>query len=309
MRQISPLTRSLLAPNAGPMTLDGTNSYLIGGPGAGSVVVVDPGPFDEPHLAQLATAARVELVLITHFHGDYTAGSARLAALTGAPVRAFVPAFCISGNPLVDGELIEGAGRSIRVVATPGHTADSVCFHLPDDGQSGSVLTGDRILGRGTTMIDISLGDYLHSLAARPRRRYGIAGARPRAARPCCDLRGLPGAPPSASRPGACGTGRARAGRHRGPGHRPGLCRNGCRRALRRRGIRSRSTGLPAHLDLTGPTPAANRARPRSACCLTSGRHVREEGFRRQTEGPARLKARSKLGCADGPNRSAGRNA
>ena len=166
LRQTSPLTRSLLAPNAGPMTLDGTNSYLIGGPGAGSVVVVDPGPFDEPHLAQLAAAGRVELVLITHFHGDHTAGSARLAALTGAPVRAFDPAFCISGDPLVDGELVEGAGTSIRVVATPGHSADSVCFHLPNDGPSGSVLTGDTILGRGTTIIDSSLGDYLHSLAA-----------------------------------------------------------------------------------------------------------------------------------------------
>jgi glyoxylase-like metal-dependent hydrolase (beta-lactamase superfamily II) len=176
----SALTRRLLAPNPGPMTLDGTNSYLLRAPGAASVVVVDPGPAAEnpnpnqypdidDHLDTLAGAGPVELVLITHRHADHTGGSARLAELTGAPVRALDPAYCIDGEPLVDGELVEAAGVRIRVLATPGHTADSVCFHLPDDGATGSVLTGDTILGRGTTILghpDGTLGDYLHSLAA-----------------------------------------------------------------------------------------------------------------------------------------------
>ncbi|TFB48279.1 MBL fold metallo-hydrolase [Cryobacterium tagatosivorans] len=163
------LTRTLLAPNAGPMTLDGTNSYLIGAPGAASVVVVDPGPVDDGHLAALASAGPVELVLITHHHPDHTAASVRFARLTGAPVRAVDPAFCVNGDPLRDGEEISAAGTRIRVVATPGHTADSVCFHLPDDGPNGSVITGDTILGRGTTVIvhpDGSLGPYLQSLSA-----------------------------------------------------------------------------------------------------------------------------------------------
>lgn len=163
----SPLTRCVLAPNAGPMTLDGTNSYLIAAPGSDSVVVVDPGPQDDGHLATLASAGRIEAVLITHHHGDHSAASEAFARLTGAPVRAFDPAFCVGGAPLSDGELIEAAGTRIRVVHTPGHTNDSVCFVLPDDGVHGSVLTGDTILGRGTTIIgypDGTLGEYLQSL-------------------------------------------------------------------------------------------------------------------------------------------------
>jgi glyoxylase-like metal-dependent hydrolase (beta-lactamase superfamily II) len=164
----SALTRVLLAPNPGPMTLDGTNSYLIGEPGAGSIVVVDPGPNDPAHLEALAAAGQVDLILVTHRHEDHTGGSAELARLTGAPVRGIDPAFCIGSEPLTDGELIRAAGVGIRVVATPGHTADSVCFVLAEDGAGGSVLTGDTILGRGTTVIaapDGSLADYLDSLA------------------------------------------------------------------------------------------------------------------------------------------------
>ncbi len=162
------LTRRRLAPNAGPMTLDGTNSYVIAAPGAASIVVVDPGPVDDGHLAALAAAGPVELVLITHHHPDHTAASERFAQLTGAPVRAFDPAFCVNGEPLRGGEEIRAAGTRIRVVATPGHTADSVCFQLPDDGPNGSVITGDTILGRGTSVIvhpDGALGPYLRSLS------------------------------------------------------------------------------------------------------------------------------------------------
>ncbi|MDJ0350116.1 MBL fold metallo-hydrolase [Cryobacterium sp. PH29-G1] len=165
-QRTSPLTRSLLAPNAGPMTLDGTNSYLIGAPASPSVVVVDPGPLHEGHLATLAAAGQVELVLITHRHADHTAASARFAELTGAPVRALDAAYCVNGAPLIAGELIMLADTSIRVLATPGHTDDSVCLHLPGDGPTGSVLTGDTVLGRGTSIIDGELADYLASLEA-----------------------------------------------------------------------------------------------------------------------------------------------
>jgi len=163
----SRLTRFRLAPNPGPMSLDGTNSYLIGAPGSAGVVVVDPGPLDEPHLQALAQAGGVEQVLITHHHIDHTEASARFHELTGAPVRALDRAFCHGGSPLSDGEEIDAAGVRIRVLATPGHTADSICLHLPEDGAEGSVLTGDTILGRGTTIIaypDGRLGPYLKSL-------------------------------------------------------------------------------------------------------------------------------------------------
>lgn len=167
IERTSPLTRRLLAPNPGPMTLDGTNSYIISAPDAATLVVVDPGPLDDTHLSALASLGRIELVLVTHRHADHTAGSARLAALSGAEVRALDPGHCIGGEPLHDGELLEAAGVGICVIATPGHTADSVCFHVPDDGAHGSVLTGDTILGRGSTVIahpDSTLGDYLASL-------------------------------------------------------------------------------------------------------------------------------------------------
>lgn len=152
--------RVVLAPNPGPMTLDGTNSYVLAA-GPNSSVVIDPGPADAGHLATLADTSP-ELILITHHHADHTEGSAELRRLTGAPVRAIDVAQCHGGEPLRDGELIEAAGVSIRVLATPGHTADSACFVLPD-----AVLTGDTILGSGTTVIvggDGSLADYLNSL-------------------------------------------------------------------------------------------------------------------------------------------------
>lgn len=150
------------------MSLDGTNSYLLQAPGHSTVVVVDPGPRDETHLNALAGAGVVELILVTHRHADHTAGSARLHELTGAPVRAADPDHCHGGaEPVVHGEALRAAGLDIVVLATPGHTLDSVCFQVPADGHHGSVLTGDTVLGRGTTVLDYpdgTLGDYLASL-------------------------------------------------------------------------------------------------------------------------------------------------
>ena len=168
LQRSSALTQFILAPNPGPMSLDGTNSYVLSAPGASASVVVDPGPADEGHLRLLADLGPVDLILVTHRHADHTGGSLRLHEFTGAPVRAADPQHCHGGGePLRDGETIEAAGVSLQVVATPGHTSDSVCFHLPDDGPHGSVLTGDTILGRGTTMLDYpdgTLGDYFDSL-------------------------------------------------------------------------------------------------------------------------------------------------
>lgn len=168
LQRSSGLTQFILAPNPGPMSLEGTNSYLLRAAGHASVVIVDPGPQDETHLEALAGAGAVELILVTHRHADHTAGSVRLHQLTGAPVRAMDPNHCHGGGePLADGESIQAAGLDITVLATPGHTSDSACFQLPADGHGGSVLTGDTILGRGTTVLDYpdgTLGDYLASL-------------------------------------------------------------------------------------------------------------------------------------------------
>ncbi|MEZ2370876.1 MBL fold metallo-hydrolase [Arthrobacter sp. RCC_34] len=168
-----PGLRVLLAPNPGPMSLRGTQSYVIGPDG--SCVIVDPGPEDETHLAALA-ALRPVLILITHRHADHTAGIDRLRELTGAPVRAASRTFCRAAGPLLDGETLRVGDQEIRVIATPGHTSDSLCFHVraarapgedggPDGG--GSLLSGDTILGTGTTMLDHpdgTVADYLASL-------------------------------------------------------------------------------------------------------------------------------------------------
>jgi glyoxylase-like metal-dependent hydrolase (beta-lactamase superfamily II) len=169
----SSLTTRVLAPNAGAMTLDGTNTYVVRAPGADGAVVVDPGPDAFEHLDRIQSLGPVELILLTHHHLDHTESAPTMAARTGAPVRAMEATLSIGAPPLHDDEVIQAAGTRIVVLATPGHTSDSVCFHLPEDSPLdstepvGSVLTGDTILGRGTTILaqaEGALQDYLASL-------------------------------------------------------------------------------------------------------------------------------------------------
>lgn len=160
--------RLVLAPNPGPMTLDGTNSWVLRAVEHPCGVVVDPGPLDAVHLERLAVDP-VELVLITHGHPDHTEAVDRFRELTGAPVRAADPRWCRGAEPLVADELIEAGGLRLRVIPAPGHTADSVAFSVDLDqmGEEPAVLTGDTVLGRGTTVVtwpDGDLGEYLASL-------------------------------------------------------------------------------------------------------------------------------------------------
>ena len=164
--QLRPVTETasvLLCNNPGLLTLDGTNTWVLRGSGSDEIVIVDPGPDDEEHLAKVAELGAVSLVLISHRHEDHTGGIDKIVDLTGAPVRAVGSGFLRGwGPPLTDGEVIDAAGLRIRVMATPGHTADSLSFVLDD-----AVLTADTVLGRGTTVIDSadgSLADYLESL-------------------------------------------------------------------------------------------------------------------------------------------------
>lgn len=170
--RLRPVTESasvLLCHNPGLMTLDGTNTWVLRAPGADELVIVDPGPDDDEHIARIADLGRVALVLISHKHDDHTGGIDRLVERTGAVVRSVGSGFLRGlGGPLSDGEVIEAAGLRITVMATPGHTADSLSFLLDD-----AVLTADTVLGRGTTVIDNedgSLADYLESL----RRLQGL---------------------------------------------------------------------------------------------------------------------------------------
>ena len=138
------------APNPGPMTLDGTNTWVLRALGASGCVVVDPGPDDPGHLQAVSAYGPVESVHLTHGHDDHVGGLARFLALTDARLDAPYP------------------GLRIEHLPTPGHTADSVCYLVAtESGDEPAVLTGDTILGRGTTVVawpDGDLGDYLASL-------------------------------------------------------------------------------------------------------------------------------------------------
>jgi len=169
LREVTPTAGVLLCRNPGIMELDGTNTWILRASGAESAVVVDPGPDDEGHLRRIADLGPVATTIVTHRHHDHTGGIDTHRGLTGSDVHAVLPEFRRGdGGALEDGSVIEAAGVRIRVIATPGHTADSVSLLIePDRHHPGAVLTGDTILGRGTTVIDPqdgALGDYLASL-------------------------------------------------------------------------------------------------------------------------------------------------
>ncbi|SUA02749.1 beta-lactamase domain-containing protein [Mycolicibacterium fortuitum] len=163
LRPVTASASVLLCDNPGLMTLEGTNTWVLRGPGSDEIVIVDPGPDDDAHISRIAELGTVALVLISHKHEDHTGGIDKLVESTGATVRSVGSGFLRGlGGPLTDGEVIDAAGLRIKVMATPGHTVDSLSFVLDD-----AVLTADTVLGRGTTVIDTedgSLRDYLESL-------------------------------------------------------------------------------------------------------------------------------------------------
>jgi len=159
----------VLAPNPGPFTLDGTNTWVVG---RSPCVVIDPGPDDAGHLDEVArTAGRVAAIVLTHRHPDHAPGAASFARITGAQVWAFDPA--PDERRLDDGAEVRGGEATLRAVHTPGHTPDHVAMF---DEASGILFTGDAVLGRGTSVIDPPEGDlvaYLGSL-------QGMLDLRPR---------------------------------------------------------------------------------------------------------------------------------
>jgi len=158
------MTRTIrvLAPNPGPLTLDGTNTWVLG---PGPSLVVDPGPDDPSHLARVAEAADgVIAIILTHHHPDHAPGADALARSTGARILAFDPS--PGEHTLPDGTVVDAGGFRLRVMHAPGHTPDHVVLH---DLQSDALFTGDAVLGQGTSVVDPPEGDlaaYLRSLRA-----------------------------------------------------------------------------------------------------------------------------------------------
>ena len=163
---------TLRADNPGPMTLTGTNSHVLRD--EGQVWVVDPGPKDPEHLAELLLAcgeeARPEGVLVTHRHQDHAASAATLARQLGARSGREVPLWAadqaaVPGSRPLPSTLVGDNGTVGHVIHLPGHTSDSVGVLV--DG--GRLLTGDTLLGGSSTVIvpedGGSLTEYLQSLA------------------------------------------------------------------------------------------------------------------------------------------------
>ncbi len=239
----------LLAHNPGLLTLEGTNTWVLRGPGSDEMVVVDPGPEDDEHIARVAALGRIALVLISHRHGDHTDGIDKLVERTGATVRSAGSGFLRGlGGELVDGEVIDAAGLRITVMATPGHTADSLSFVLDD-----AVLTADTVLGRGTTVIDKedgSLADYLESL--RRLRGLGRRTVLPGHGPELADLEAVASGYLTHRRR-TSGTGarravRSRRRRHRPPDRRARLCRRRRETLGRGRMVGAGAAGLSASL-------------------------------------------------------------
>jgi glyoxylase-like metal-dependent hydrolase (beta-lactamase superfamily II) len=134
------------------MTFDGTNSWVLHEPGRRGSVIVDPGPDDPGHLSALVELAldqggRVDAILLTHGHPDHSAGLRETARKTGAPVLGASSQWC---DQVIGGGTLDLGGLRVDVIPTPGHSSDSLSFHLPADE---SMVTGDTVLGRSAPAI------------------------------------------------------------------------------------------------------------------------------------------------------------
>jgi len=171
--------RCITADNPGPLTLNGTNTWVLAELDATRCIVVDPGPDDDGHIDTVIEQIdmwrlEVALVVLTHRHLDHSGGVDALLRYVSAPVRALDPLLCRGAVPLVDRERLEVDGLTVDVMATPGHTDDSLCLFVHRDG---ALVTGDTILGEGTSLIawpDGRLEPYLASL--QRIREHAAAG-------------------------------------------------------------------------------------------------------------------------------------
>ncbi|MCT1657720.1 MBL fold metallo-hydrolase [Brevibacterium luteolum] len=163
-------TLRITADNPSAMTLEGTNTYLLTSADDASALLIDPGPELAEHRANIldAIAGRcLSAVVFTHRHADHTEMFHTVSEWApDTACHAVLPEFCRGADPLIDGQQLSfGSDHAdaVTILATPGHTSDSVSLLF-----GSSLFTGDTVLGEGTTMIahpEGSLGDYMASLA------------------------------------------------------------------------------------------------------------------------------------------------
>jgi glyoxylase-like metal-dependent hydrolase (beta-lactamase superfamily II) len=168
-RQLNGQVTRLVAPNGGPMTGAGTNTYLVG---TRELLVIDPGPDDARHLRAIvnAGAGRIRWILCTHTHEDHSPGAARLKELTGAQVGGMTAPLTDHDGELDldrvlgDGDVVECEEVSVRAIHTPGHASNHLCFLLPS---AGMLFTGDHVMQGSTVVIwppDGNMRAYIESL-------------------------------------------------------------------------------------------------------------------------------------------------
>lgn len=159
----------VVAPNPSPMTLDGTNTYVVAPPGSGEAIIVDPGPRAHQHRERVLSTLRSRdaeptAIMVTHHHLDHAEAAADWSRFFGCRVAAASEEVAGRGGSIVgDGDRLRVGGTDVEVIATPGHTRDHLSLRLP----TGAVLTGDHVLGRGTSVVahpDGDLSAYLWSL-------------------------------------------------------------------------------------------------------------------------------------------------
>jgi glyoxylase-like metal-dependent hydrolase (beta-lactamase superfamily II) len=182
--KVAPSVVRITAPNAGPYTFKGTNTFIVGD---GPVFVIDPGPDDSGHLDAIRSAIGerpVEAIVLTHTHRDHTALVGRLRQGTGAPVwfggrhrssrsRRLLELDPVAADSdwklvpdrtLLSGDRISAGSATLEVIPTPGHCANHLAFGLVG---TPWLLTGDHVMGWSSTLVPVpdgSMADYLRSL-------------------------------------------------------------------------------------------------------------------------------------------------
>ncbi len=175
----SPLVSRILAPNPSPMTLEGTNTYLIDA-GDGNAIVIDPGPANERHVAAIVAEAgerglKIAAILVTHGHPDHAPGAAPLALRASAPVYAHASARFPHDRRLDEGSHLTVGTVTLRAIDAPGHARDHLVFYLEKEA---ALFTGDVVIGRGTVVIAPPNGDMRAYQATLRRLRDEFPSAR-----------------------------------------------------------------------------------------------------------------------------------